>query len=219
MKTFEESEKSKKNVASLIKNGKNIPKKIIREQKKQIDYSAPQNGSEQSKVEIDCSELDINMKGDLKPIIAAPVLSTQKKSSLSGLFKGFSLNKEISEESLAKIIENLNKKLIGKNVAPEISEKICDGVKNELVGQKISSFSSIETVARNSMIKSCKDILNHNQQIRILSEIKLLEKTKPYVITFCGVNGVGKSTNLAKIAFWLIQNGFSVMICACDTFR
>jgi signal recognition particle receptor subunit alpha len=39
------------------------------------------------------------------------------------------------------------------------------------------------------------------------------------VVTFCGVNGVGKSTNLAKICFWLIENKFRVLIAACDTFR
>ncbi len=42
---------------------------------------------------------------------------------------------------------------------------------------------------------------------------------KPYVVVFCGVNGVGKSTNLAKIAYWLGQHGVKVMIAACDTFR
>lgn len=42
---------------------------------------------------------------------------------------------------------------------------------------------------------------------------------RPFVITFCGVNGVGKSTNLAKICFWLIENGMRVLIAACDTFR
>ena len=39
------------------------------------------------------------------------------------------------------------------------------------------------------------------------------------MVTFCGVNGVGKSTNLAKICFWLIENRFTVLIAACDTFR
>lgn len=33
---------------------------------------------------------------------------------------------------------------------------------------------------------------------------------KPYVIVFVGVNGVGKSTNLAKVAYWLLQNNVSV---------
>ena len=41
----------------------------------------------------------------------------------------------------------------------------------------------------------------------------------PYSITFVGVNGVGKSTNLSKVCFWLIQNGLRVLIAACDTFR
>jgi len=39
------------------------------------------------------------------------------------------------------------------------------------------------------------------------------------VIIFCGVNGVGKSTNLAKITFWLNENGHKVLIAAADTFR
>jgi signal recognition particle receptor subunit alpha len=41
----------------------------------------------------------------------------------------------------------------------------------------------------------------------------------PYSITFVGVNGVGKSTNLSKVCFWLIQNDLKVLIAACDTFR
>jgi signal recognition particle receptor subunit alpha len=41
----------------------------------------------------------------------------------------------------------------------------------------------------------------------------------PYSITFVGVNGVGKSTNLSKVCFWLVQNGLNVLIAACDTFR
>jgi signal recognition particle receptor subunit alpha len=38
-------------------------------------------------------------------------------------------------------------------------------------------------------------------------------------LTFVGVNGVGKSTNLSKVCFWLLQNGLRVLIAACDTFR
>ena len=39
------------------------------------------------------------------------------------------------------------------------------------------------------------------------------------MITFVGVNGVGKSTSLGKVAFWLLQNGMRVLVAACDTFR
>ncbi|CAE7251235.1 SrpRalpha, partial [Symbiodinium sp. CCMP2592] len=41
-----------------------------------------------------------------------------------------------------------------------------------------------------------------------------------YTIVFLGVNGVGKSTNLAKVAYYLKhKGGLNVLICACDTFR
>jgi signal recognition particle receptor subunit alpha len=42
---------------------------------------------------------------------------------------------------------------------------------------------------------------------------------RPYTIVFVGVNGVGKSTNLSKVAYWLLQHDVKVMIAACDTFR
>lgn len=45
------------------------------------------------------------------------------------------------------------------------------------------------------------------------------DKRTPYTMTFVGVNGVGKSTNLSKVCFWLLQNNFRVLIAACDTFR
>merc|ERR1712141_633327 len=49
--------------------------------------------------------------------------------------------------------------------------------------------------------------------------MEVKQQRRPYVITFCGVNGVGKSTNLAKVCFWLVENRFRVLIAACDTFR
>ncbi|MBW0575039.1 hypothetical protein O181_114754 [Austropuccinia psidii MF-1] len=39
-----------------------------------------------------------------------------------------------------------------------------------------------------------------------------------YVMTFVGVNGMGKSTNLSKVAFWSLQNKLRVLVAACDTF-
>ena len=46
-----------------------------------------------------------------------------------------------------------------------------------------------------------------------------LRKPRPYVISIVGVNGVGKSTNLSKICFFLLQNKYKVLIAAGDTFR
>jgi signal recognition particle receptor subunit alpha len=63
-------------------------------------------------------------------------------------------------------------------------------------------------------------ILSPKRRIDILRDcLEAKRNERPYVMTFCGVNGVGKSTNLAKICFWLIENNLNVLIAACDTFR
>lgn len=62
-------------------------------------------------------------------------------------------------------------------------------------------------------------ILTPKSSTDILLDIQRKGKETPYAITFVGVNGVGKSTNLSKVCFWLLQNGHRVLIAACDTFR
>ncbi|VDP29523.1 unnamed protein product [Soboliphyme baturini] len=63
-------------------------------------------------------------------------------------------------------------------------------------------------------------ILSPKRRVDILRDVMAAkEQGRPYTMVFCGVNGVGKSTNLTKIAFWLNENNYSVLIAACDTFR
>jgi len=63
-------------------------------------------------------------------------------------------------------------------------------------------------------------ILTPKRNIDILRDVQTAKGQKrPYVIVFVGVNGVGKSTNLAKVCSWLLDNSHSVLIAACDTFR
>jgi signal recognition particle receptor subunit alpha len=72
---------------------------------------------------------------------------------------------------------------------------------------------------RRAFEDSLSGILN-KRQVDVLHDIKRARaRGKPYVVVFCGVNGVGKSTNLAKIAYWLGQHGCKVQLAACDTFR
>jgi len=63
-------------------------------------------------------------------------------------------------------------------------------------------------------------LLTPRRRVDIIRDVYEAKRNKrPYVMTFCGVNGVGKSTNLAKICFWLVENNFRVLVAACDTFR
>merc|ERR1712117_867187 len=97
---------------------------------------------------------------------------------------------------------------------------LCDSVANNLEGKVLGTFSSIHRSVKETLTESLMKLLTPKRRIDIIRDvIEAKANKKPYVITFCGVNGVGKSTNLAKICFWLIENKCRVLIAACDTFR
>lgn len=73
---------------------------------------------------------------------------------------------------------------------------------------------------KNAMKEALRKILTPKRKIDLVVEVtKERENLKPYVIVFVGVNGVGKSTNLAKVAYKLKTAKLSVMLAACDNFR
>jgi len=76
------------------------------------------------------------------------------------------------------------------------------------------------TPVKTAMEEALTRILTPKRSIDILRDVRAArEAGRPYTIVFVGVNGVGKSTNLSKVAYWLLQHKVSVMIAACDTFR
>ena len=80
-----------------------------------------------------------------------------------------------------------------------------------LVGQKLAGFTGISAAVKSAVEGALTRILTPKRSIDILREIAAAKaKGRPYTIVFVGVNGVGKSTNLAKVAYWLLQNNISV---------
>lgn len=135
-------------------------------------------------------------------------------------------NKTITEADLKSVLDKLKQKLITKNVAPEAADFLCKQVSNDLVGSKTASWTSVENTARESLAKSLTQILTPGISADLLHEIhqKMGKRDaqglkQPYVFSVVGVNGVGKSTNLSKLAFWLLQNNLKVLVVASDTFR
>lgn len=135
-------------------------------------------------------------------------------------------NKTISEDDLKSVLDKMQQKLITKNVAPEVAKFLSQQVSESLVGSKTANWTSVENTARESLINALTQILTPGVSVDLLHEIQKRTSQKdtdgrkrPYVFSIVGVNGVGKSTNLSKLAFWLLQNNFKVLIVACDTFR
>eukprot|EP01123_Difflugia_compressa_P010156 TRINITY_DN3652_c0_g1_i1.p1 TRINITY_DN3652_c0_g1~~TRINITY_DN3652_c0_g1_i1.p1 ORF type:complete len:603 (+),score=143.57 TRINITY_DN3652_c0_g1_i1:125-1933(+) len=145
--------------------------------------------------------------------------STPQKSGLLKYFSNF-INRELTEKDLEPVMLQISNHLITKNVAAEISEKLCASVTQNLIGKHLGTFERVYTAVREAMETALVRILTPKRQIDVLREARAArEKNRPYVIVFAGVNGVGKSTSLAKVCSWLLQNELSVMIAACDTFR
>lgn len=146
-----------------------------------------------------------------------------QKTSGGGMFSMFrSLvgGKTLTEADMAPVIEKLRDHLISKNVASEIAVKLCDSVSTRLEGKVVGTFEGVQSSVRTTLTEALVQLLTPKRRLDILRDVvEAKSNHRPYSIAFCGVNGVGKSTNLAKITFWLIENKFRVLIAACDTFR
>ncbi|XP_053729770.1 signal recognition particle receptor subunit alpha isoform X2 [Synchiropus splendidus] len=137
-----------------------------------------------------------------------------------GMLRGLVGSKSLTQEDMQPILEKMREHLIAKNVAAEIASQLCRSVAQKLEGKVMGTFTTVASTVKQSLQESLVQILQPKRRVDILRDVmEAQSQRRPFVITFCGVNGVGKSTNLAKISFWLIENGFSVLIAACDTFR
>lgn len=227
-------EKPKKE-ATPPRKGKIIGKVTAskKEDNAQLDYSNEQSDMRGTALEVEKEEksrMDVDDEdaaySDEEEEISgmANGETSQKSGILSSFLRGLSVNvvgsSGLSREDIEKALEDMKRKLMERNVAEEIAAKLVESVTKNLEGQKLKSFTRVSTVVRDAFEKALIRIMTPNRTINILGEVeKSKARSKPYVIVFVGVNGVGKSTNLSKVAYWLLQNKHKVMIAACDTFR
>ena len=94
------------------------------------------------------------------------------------------------------------------DVGMETSVKIIDNLRDKIKTEKIEDADLVKQALREQM----QEILDS-----VDSDLKL--ETKPSVILFVGVNGVGKTTSIGKIANNLRKEGKKVIVAAADTFR
>ncbi|KAL2758519.1 hypothetical protein ACRALDRAFT_2046885 [Sodiomyces alcalophilus JCM 7366] len=148
-------------------------------------------------------------------------------NTISGLFRNVVGGKTLTKEDMDKAMKGMEEHLLKKNVAREAAVRLCEGVEKELIGVKTASFESISSRIQSAMEASLTKMLTPTNSLDLLREIDAvtrpgpasLRSPRPYVVSIVGVNGVGKSTNLSKMCFFLLQNKYRVLIAAGDTFR
>jgi fused signal recognition particle receptor len=129
--------------------------------------------------------------------------------------------KELTEKRLDEPLTQLQLELIKNNVAVPIAEKITEDVKDKLLHTKIGLLKNKKKFVYEILRKAIIDILESPEEdINVLEIIEENKKNgETTVIAFFGPNGSGKTTTIAKMAQYLHDHNYSVVIGAGDTFR
>jgi len=127
--------------------------------------------------------------------------------------------REIREEDIADILDELFMALIEADVAYEVAEDIINSLRETLIGAKVRRGEDLEALVREALRKKLLEILG-GQAPDLVEEAKARRPgERPLVVVFLGVNGVGKTTTIAKLAYKMKQAGVTPVLAAADTFR
>ena len=133
-------------------------------------------------------------------------LGKTRKSLSGGLFGLFRRGTRLSES----LFEEIEDHLLLADMGVEASQRLVEALRETARREKLTDAAQLTDALRNGLL----EILQPCQQ-----PLDLSAAAKPYVIVMVGVNGVGKTTTLAKLAGRLQKQGHAVMLGACDTFR
>jgi len=124
-----------------------------------------------------------------------------------------SLDRLLGRAADPVVLEEFEAALIASDLGARVVERVMERLKKQLQGTDASQPGRVHAVLRETLL----EVLTPVQGLSL--EPLLANSPKPFVILVVGVNGVGKTTTIAKIAQRLSQVGKVPLLVACDTFR
>ena len=122
----------------------------------------------------------------------------------------------IEEQDLEEPLWELEMALLQSDVEMSVAEEILDSVREKMIGE---TRKQVETTGE------LVELALHDALVEVISvgqfdfETRLVDSDKPVVIVFTGVNGVGKTTSIAKLSEYLDERGYSSVLANGDTYR
>src|ERR1700704_1686638 len=124
--------------------------------------------------------------------------------------------KKIKEDKLEEGLYDLEIALLESDVAFPVAKEIVDRLADDLRGKRVAKEVGLERGVEAAL----RDAITKALSAEPMDFYGLIEKgSRPFVVMFVGVNGTGKTTTIAKLAYHLQKKGYSCVVAAADTFR
>lgn len=127
---------------------------------------------------------------------------------LDTVFQG---RKQIDET----LLDELEEALIAADIGVATTQHILETVRRDIARKQIDDLDALKQAIKTELLR----ILRASENQGVASETSVPENVSPYVMMVVGVNGVGKTTTIGKLAQRIKAEGNDVLICAADTFR
>ena len=137
-------------------------------------------------------------------------LEKTKESFFSKITRAVAGKSKVDDD----VLDNLEEILVTSDVGVDTTLKIIERIEARVARDKYVGIDELTSMLRDEI-----SLLLTENNSDDLSEFALPEDKKPYVIMVVGVNGVGKTTTIGKLAYQFTQKGYSVYLGAADTFR
>lgn len=137
-------------------------------------------------------------------------LSKTKESVFTKISKAIAGKSKVDED----VLDNLEQILVEADVGVETTLKIIDRIEERVARDKYLGTSELNSILREEIMSLMQENAGAERE-----SFDLPSSENPYVIMVVGVNGVGKTTTIGKLAYQFKQAGKKVILGASDTFR
>jgi fused signal recognition particle receptor len=127
---------------------------------------------------------------------------------------------ELKAEKIDPILNDFKLILAENDVAFPVANQICNELEKRLIGVQIKRLEDRKKIVSENLRQVLLEVMLTENKINLLEKIEEnRESNEPFILLFVGINGTGKTTTIAKVAWYLRDRGYSVVLAASDTYR